>query len=73
MTVYKTIEVDNLNIFYREDGNPDKPTMLLLHGFPSASHMFRDLMPQLSDQFHLIAPDFPGFGQSSAPSHDECS
>lgn len=73
MISYKTIKVANLNIFYREAGDQNKPTMLLLHGFPSASHMFRDLMPQLSDQFHLIAPDFPGFAQSSAPSHDEFS
>ncbi|WP_137625922.1 alpha/beta fold hydrolase [Lactiplantibacillus pingfangensis] len=73
MMTYQTIEVDGLSIFYREAGDQTKPTMLLLHGFPSASHMFRDLMPALADRFHLIAPDFPGFGQSSAPSHDDFS
>lgn len=71
MTSYHTLQLDNLNIFYREAGNPQRPTMLLFHGFPSASHMFRDLMPLLSQHFHLIAPDFPGFGQSSMPSHTE--
>lgn len=68
---YKTIQVQGLSIFYREAGAADAPTMLLLHGFPSASHMFRDLMPQLADRYHLIAPDFPGFGQSSAPDHEQ--
>ena len=68
---YHTLEVQGLNIFYREAGDPTKPTMLLLHGFPTASHMFRDLIPALSDHFHLIAPDFPGFGQSSAPDHSQ--
>ena len=57
---YKTVEIDGLNIFYREAGNPNKPTLLLLHGFPTSSHMFRDLIPQLSDQYHLVAPDYPG-------------
>lgn len=71
MTSYHTLQLDNLNIFYREAGDPQRPTMLLFHGFPSASHMFRDLMPLLSQHFHLIAPDFPGFGQSSMPSHTE--
>ncbi|BDZ30842.1 alpha/beta hydrolase [Lactiplantibacillus sp. WILCCON 0030] len=70
MTIYQTINVDGLKIFYREAGSPNKPTMLLLHGFPSASHMFRNLIPALADRFHLIAPDFPGFGQSSAPSRE---
>ncbi|MFC6182037.1 alpha/beta fold hydrolase [Lactiplantibacillus daowaiensis] len=71
MKTFNTIKVDDLDIFYREMGDTSKPTMLLLHGFPSASHMFRDLMPALADRYHLIAPDFPGFGQSSAPSRDE--
>lgn len=71
MTSYHTIKVDNLNIFYREAGDPQKPTMLLFHGFPSASHMFRDLMPRLEQDFHLIAPDYPGFGQSDMPAHTE--
>lgn len=64
---YKTIDIDGLTIFYREAGRPGKPVLLLLHGFPSSSHMFRDLMATLSDRYHLIAPDYPGFGQSSAP------
>ncbi|WP_382404072.1 alpha/beta fold hydrolase [Levilactobacillus lanxiensis] len=71
MTSFHTVQVDDLNIFYREAGNPEKPTMLLFHGFPSASHMFRDLMPRLENDFHLIAPDYPGFGQSSMPNHKD--
>ncbi|MGX6429728.1 alpha/beta fold hydrolase [Levilactobacillus yonginensis] len=71
MTTFHTLELDKLRIFYREAGNPDKPTMLLFHGFPSASHMFRDLMPLLENDFHLIAPDYPGFGQSSMPNHQD--
>ncbi len=67
---YQTIDVDGIKIFYREAGDPAKPTLLLLHGFPSASHMFRDLMPALADHFHLIAPDYPGFGQSQSPDRD---
>lgn len=65
---YKTIEVDGLDIFYREAGNKKNPAILLLHGFPSSSHMYRDLMNDLSDSYFLIAPDYPGFGQSSMPS-----
>ncbi len=68
---YKTVEIDGLNIFYREAGNPNKPTLLLLHGFPTSSHMFRDLIPLLADQYHLVAPDYPGYGQSSMPSVHE--
>ena len=64
---FKTVEVDGLNIFYREAGNKSKPTILMLHGFPSSSHMYRDLMKDLSEDYHLIAPDYPGFGQSSSP------
>ena len=68
---YRTGEVDDVKIFYREAGPPDAPALLLLHGFPSASHMFRDLIPLLADRFHLVAPDLPGFGQSDMPSRDD--
>ncbi len=68
---YKTVTIDGLDLFYREAGNPNNPTILLLHGFPTSSHMFRDLIPTLSDQFHLVAPDYPGYGYSSMPSVDE--
>jgi pimeloyl-ACP methyl ester carboxylesterase len=64
---YNTVKIDGLDIFYREAGDPSKPTILLLHGFPTSSHMFRNLIPALSDRFHLVAPDYPGFGQSTAP------
>ena len=64
---FKTVEVDGLDIFYREAGNNSKPTILMLHGFPSSSHMYRDLIRDLSEDYHLIAPDYPGFGQSSSP------
>jgi pimeloyl-ACP methyl ester carboxylesterase len=65
---YKTIEVDHLTLFYREAGDPHKPTLLLLHGFPSTSHMYNDLINDLSANYHLVAPDYPGFGNSSLPS-----
>ncbi len=64
---FKTAEIDGLDIFYREAGSNSKPTILMLHGFPSSSHMYRDLIKDLSEDFHLIAPDYPGFGQSSSP------
>ncbi len=67
---YRAADVGGLKIFYREAGRPDAPTLLLLHGFPSAGHMFRDLIPLLSDSYHLVAPDLPGFGQSSMPSRE---
>jgi pimeloyl-ACP methyl ester carboxylesterase len=67
MTHYRTVAVDGVNIFYREAGSPDAPAVLLLHGFPSASHMFRDLIPELSGKYRVIAPDLPGFGQSAQP------
>ncbi len=70
-TVHKTVAVDGLDIFYREAGRPNAPTILLLHGFPTSSQMFRDLIPALADRFHLVAPDYPGFGNSSMPSVDE--
>jgi pimeloyl-ACP methyl ester carboxylesterase len=66
-TTYHKADVDGFKIFYREAGPADAPALLLLHGFPSASHMFRDLMPLLADRFRLIAPDLPGFGQSDMP------
>ena len=70
-TMHRTVEIDSLDIFYREAGPADAPTVLLLHGFPTSSHMFRNLIPRLSDRFHLVAPDFPGFGASSMPSMEE--
>ena len=63
-TRFKTVDVDDTQIFYREAGDASRPTILLLHGFPSAGHMFRDLIPHLADRFHVVAPDLPGFGQS---------
>jgi pimeloyl-ACP methyl ester carboxylesterase len=68
---YKSIRVAGLEIFYREAGDPSKPVILLLHGFPSSSHMYRDLMNDLSASYHLIAPDYPGFGSSSCPSPEQ--
>jgi pimeloyl-ACP methyl ester carboxylesterase len=64
---YQTADLVGFKIFYREAGSPDAPKLLLLHGFPSASHMFRDLIPLLADRFHIIAPDLPGFGKSDMP------
>ncbi len=64
---YQTVDVKGLKIFYREAGPRDAPTVLLLHGFPSSSHMFRNLIPALADRFHVVAPDYPGFGNSSMP------
>src|SRR5580692_9284675 len=66
-THYRTADIDGLEIFYREAGNPKNPTILLLHGFPTSSHMFRDLIPLLADKYRLIAPDLPGFGNTVAP------
>ncbi len=66
-TLHKTVKVEGLDIFYREAGPKDAPTILLLHGFPTSSQMFRNLIPALADRFHLVAPDYPGFGQSSMP------
>jgi pimeloyl-ACP methyl ester carboxylesterase len=72
MTVhFNTVDVDGLKIFYREAGDKARPTLLLLHGFPSASHMFRDLIPQLSDRYHVVAPDLPGFGMTEQPARDK--
>ena len=66
-TQHKTINIDGVDIFYREAGPADAPTILLLHGFPTSSHMFRNLIPALSDHYHLVAPDYPGFGNSAQP------
>ncbi|MBY0403477.1 MAG: alpha/beta fold hydrolase, partial [Cyanobacteria bacterium] len=68
---YKTVNVDGLNIFYREAGPLNKPTIVLLHGFPTSSHMFRNLIPTLAKNYHVIAPDLPGFGNTDAPSVDQ--
>ena len=68
---YRTADVDGLTVFYREAGAADAPTLVLLHGFPSASHMFRELIPLLADRFHLVAPDLPGFGKSDMPSRGD--
>jgi pimeloyl-ACP methyl ester carboxylesterase len=68
---YRTADVDGFKVFYREAGQAGKPKLLLLHGFPSSSHMFRDLIPLLSDSYHIIAPDLPGFGQSDMPPRDQ--
>ncbi len=67
MTQYKKVSVEGLSIFYREAGPPSAPSLLLLHGFPTSSHMYRELLAMLADDFHLIAPDLPGFGFSDAP------
>ena len=68
---YNRANIDGRSIFYRETGNADAPALLLLHGFPTSSHMFRDLMPRLADRYHVVAPDLPGFGFSDAPARAE--
>jgi pimeloyl-ACP methyl ester carboxylesterase len=70
---YRTISVDGLEVFYREAGNADAPKLLLLHGFPTSSHMFRDLIPRLADRIRVIAPDLPGFGRTAMPARDQFS
>jgi pimeloyl-ACP methyl ester carboxylesterase len=67
---YRGVDVNGMKVFYRESGPSGAPKLLLLHGFPSAGHMFRGLIPQLADRFHVIAPDLPGFGQSGMPDRD---
>jgi pimeloyl-ACP methyl ester carboxylesterase len=66
---FLTAKVDGVDVFYREAGPKDGPTLLLLHGFPTSSHMFRDLIPLLADKYHVLAPDYPGYGYSGAPDH----
>jgi len=73
MTHYRTTTIDGLNIFYREAGDPALPALLLLHGFPASSFMYRELIGRLAHRFHVIAPDYPGFGHSEAPSVAEFS
>lgn len=68
---YKIVKIDGLDIFYREAGSTANPTVLLLHGFPTSSQMFRNLMPQLAGRYHVVAPDYPGYGYSSAPPMDK--
>jgi pimeloyl-ACP methyl ester carboxylesterase len=68
---YRTADVNGFKVFYREAGPADAPKLLLLHGFPSAGHMFRDLIPLLADGFHMVAPDLPGFGQSDMPPREK--
>ena len=71
MTAFRTVSINGLDIFDREAGFRDRPTILLLHGFPTSSHMFRNLMPALAERFHLVAPDYPGLGNSSMPTVNE--
>ena len=66
-TLYRTTQIDGISIFYRDAGPKDAPTLLLLHGLPSSSRMFEPLFARLSDRYHLIAPDYPGFGHSDWP------
>ena len=70
-TLHKTVKVGDLDIFYREAGPKDAPTVLLLHGFPTSSQMFRKLIPALGEKYHMVAPDYPGYGHSSMPTHDK--
>src|SRR3954468_7668272 len=67
---HKTVKVGDLDIFYREAGPKDAPTVLLLHGFPTSSQMFRKLIPALGDSYHVVAPDYPGYGHSAMPPRD---
>ncbi len=71
VTQFKSMEIDGVKIAYREAGDPKRPTILLLHGFPTSSHMFRELMPILAKDYHVLAPDYPGFGASDMPSMEE--
>src|SRR5262249_51192193 len=69
-TRYKSAQIDGRKLFYREAGAPTAPALLLLHGFPTSSHMFRDLIPALADRYHVVAPDYPGFGYSDFPERE---
>jgi pimeloyl-ACP methyl ester carboxylesterase len=71
VTHYRTAKVEGRQVFYREAGDPNAPSLLLLHGFPTSSHMFRDLIPLLADRYHVVAPDLPGFGFSDAPARSD--
>ncbi|MGB6686634.1 MAG: alpha/beta fold hydrolase [Terracidiphilus sp.] len=71
LTHYRAATVNGRKVFYREAGDPSSPTIVLLHGLPTSSQMFRELIPALADQFHLIAPDYIGFGHSDAPSRSD--
>ena len=66
-TRYRAIDVNEINVFFREAGPADAPALLLLHGFPTSSHMFRELIPALGDRYHVVAPDLPGFGFTEVP------
>src|SRR5579871_5007645 len=69
--LYRTVKVGDLDIFYREAGPKDAPAILLLHGFPTSSQMYRNLIPALADKYHVVAPDYPGFGHSAMPPRDK--
>ncbi|HTV75253.1 MAG TPA: alpha/beta hydrolase, partial [Candidatus Acidoferrales bacterium] len=69
-TTYETADVDGVKIFYRSAGSPESEAILLLHGFPTSGHMFRNLIPLLSERYYVVAPDLPGFGQSDMPARD---
>src|SRR3989304_2585198 len=71
MITYKTVNVQGIPVFYREAGPKDAPALLLLHGFPSSSHMYRNLIPLLADRFRIVAPDYPCFGNSGQPTMDQ--
>ena len=73
ITYYRTLTVDGVRIFYREAGPKDAPVVILLHGFPTSSHMFRNLIPALADRYRVIAPDYPGYGQSDMPDRAQFS
>ena len=70
VVTYQSMTIEGVNVFYREAGPKDAPVVLLLHGFPTSSHMFRNLIPLLAERYHVIAPDYPGFGYSDAPDHE---